>query len=82
MPSHEISENSNVKLSVVGGIVLAILSSIAVITGATWWCSAINTKLDTVIDEVKKITIVDNKVSELGNRLVDHEARIKNLEKH
>lgn len=62
-----ITEESKVNLAVVGFLFITLC-------GGAWWCSAINTKLDIVIEEIKPILSIEVK-------LQDHEARIKNLEK-
>ena len=66
-PQTHITENTHVNLAVLGAIG-------AVLVSAIWWCSAINTKLDLVIEEIKPIISIEVKMQ-------DHEARIKNLEK-
>ncbi len=63
---HHLSERTPIKLG-------AVASCLVVLAGGIFWCATINTKVDIIMEEVKSISRLENKVT-------DHESRIKQLE--
>ncbi len=61
-----ISEKTSVQLTVIGFI-------ITILVGGIWWCSAMDTKMNTLLEDMRSMRT-------LSEKIVDHEARIKNLE--
>ncbi len=69
----DISENTTVRLSVIGFLIMAFIGVMGFGIGSIWFASSMSTKLDQIAEEVKAIRVLDV-------RVYDHETRIKLLE--
>ncbi len=64
----------------IGFLVTCILAVAGVAASSIWWASQIQSKLDTLIDEVKSSRVIQSKVSDLEMKSKILEMRLLQLE--